>query len=140
MLEDDGLEHMLENWGRWCHERKQAKTCESIERLWRSPQEWYAPGAPIVPGPPVDHRLAIEINSAWRVIPHPYKPVLSDWYVLHTSPSRTCRRLNLARVAHAECLHRARIMCWNIWKRQNRHIWVRLDTRPQPIVQTANAE
>lgn len=119
-MKDDELEHALVNWGRWCYERAHPSECESIEHLWRSPQEWHEPGAPVVPGPPIDRLLALEVNRAWRVVPQPYKAVLADWYVLHRDPRRTCARQHIAPHMHGEYLAKSRIMIANQLTRNTR--------------------
>ena len=119
-LSEHELELALENWGRWCFEKAAQGHCMSIEHRWRSPQQWYDLGEPKAPSLPIDPLLALAVNRAWRVMPHPYKAVLSEWYVLRRNPVRTCRALAIARSAHDEYIRIARIMCMNILTRQAR--------------------
>lgn len=113
-MTDAEQEWLLENWGRWDRVRRGIETCDSIEKKWKSPQEWGAPGAPVIPAAPPDREAAMAVNRAWLAMPMPYKMVLSDWYVLRLAPRKTCWRLAISRLAHDEYLARARLMCKNL--------------------------
>jgi len=110
ILTPDDLDALLANWAAWCRERSSRGQCASIEHLWRSPQEWYTPGAPAMARVPVDSLAALEVNKAWRVLPQPWKQILADWYCLRRDPRRTCARCHIAFRDHEEYMDRARTM------------------------------
>jgi len=113
-MTDLELEWALENWARWCQEKKAPGHVRSIEWRWRSPQEWYSLGPPAVSGVPIDGVSALAVNSAWRQVPQPFKQILADWYCLRRDKRRTCGRLKIQVRLHGDYLHRARCMLANV--------------------------
>lgn len=118
-MTDAELETLLDNWGRWCREHRIIGECESIEHLYRSPQEWDAPPPPPPWKPPISRNAALQVYRAWLAIPDPYKSVIADWYVRHSNPAGTCRRLRLVFRHHRLYLDDGRRMVRNQLTRQN---------------------
>lgn len=68
----------LENWARWARDHHgSVGHCLSIEHRYRSPQVWY----PEQPRTEIDHKDALTVEKAIRVLPLDYQKPLTMYHV-----------------------------------------------------------